>query len=217
VTGTFCLSGPPGASHKRCLSPSSYDRMRLSERFSEAMVYAAAIHARQWRKVSGEPYLAHLLAVAAIALEHGAEENEAIAALLHDAIEDQGGPTVREEIARRFGQRVVEIVEGCSDADGAPKPPWRHRKESYVARLRGASASIRLVSAADKLHNARALLREYRLRGETLWEHFNGGREGTLWYYRAVADELRRAGASPLVEELDRVVSEIERMASPGG
>ena len=191
--------------------------MRLSGRFSEALVYAAAVHADQRRKVSGEPYLAHLLGAAAIVLEHGGNEDEAIAALLHDTIEDQGGAALREEIRRRFGPAVLEIVEGCSDTDTRPKPPWRQRKEAHVARLRRASASIRLVSAADKLHNARALLREYRLCGESVWGHFRGGREGTLWYYRAVADVLKQSGTSPLVEELDRVVGEIERLASRRG
>ena len=188
--------------------------MKLSERFSEALVYAAALHADQRRKISGEPYLAHLLGVAAIAIEHGADENEAIAALLHDAIEDQGGAAVREEIRRRFGEAVAEIVDGCSDSDTTPKPPWRQRMEAYVSHLRGASASVRLVSASDKLHNARAVLREYRRRGESLWNHFRGGREGTLWYYRAVVDQLERAEVSPLVKELQRVVCEIERLAS---
>ena len=191
--------------------------MRLSRRFSEALLYAAAVHADQRRKVSGEPYLAHLLGVAAIVLEHGGNEDEAIAALLHDAIEDQGGAAVREEIRCRFGQDVLEIVEGCSDTDTRPKPPWRQRKEAHLARLRHASASIHLVSAADKLHNARALLREYRARGESIWDHFRGGREGTLWYYRAVADALKQSGAGPLVEELERVVGEIERLASQRG
>jgi (p)ppGpp synthase/HD superfamily hydrolase len=191
--------------------------MKLSARFSEALVYAAALHGDQRRKISGEPYLAHLLGVASFALEHGADENEAIAALLHDAIEDQGGAAAREEIRRRFGQEVAEIVEGCSDAATTPKPPWRQRKRAHVARLRHASASVRLVSACDKLHNVQALLREYRLRGESLWNHFRGGREGTLWYYRAVVDTLKQAGASPLIEELDRVVCEIERLALQAG
>ena len=191
--------------------------MTLSDRFCQALLYAAALHGDQRRKISGEPYLAHLLGVAAIALEHGADENQAIAALLHDAIEDQGGAAAREEIRRRFGQGVTEIVEGCSDADTTPKPPWRQRKEAYVARLHDASDSVRLVSAADKLLNARAVLREYRARGEALWSHFRGGREGTLWYYRAVADALKHAGSSPLVEELLRAVGEIEQMVLQPG
>jgi (p)ppGpp synthase/HD superfamily hydrolase len=186
----------------------------LSSRFRDALVYAATLHAEQRRKLSGAPYVAHLLGVAAIALEYGANEDEAIAALLHDAIEDQGGAATREEIRRRFGPVVVEIVNACTDADTLPKPPWRQRKEAYVARLRHAPASVRLVSAADKLHNARAILREYRQRGETLWGHFRGGRDGTLWYYRAAVEALKAAGPNPLIEELDRVVSEIERLVS---
>ncbi|MBN2475835.1 MAG: HD domain-containing protein [Pirellulales bacterium] len=183
--------------------------MILSTRFSDALVYAAGLHAQQHRKVSGEPYLAHLLGVAAIALQYGADENEAIAALLHDAVEDQGGPTTREEIRHRFGPEVVEIVDGCTDADTTPKPPWHRRKQTYVQRLRYASASVRLVSAADKLHNVRALLQQYRLRGESLWGHFRGGRDGTLWYYRAVVDALKGSGTTPLVEELQRTVDQL--------
>jgi len=187
--------------------------MQRLDRFCEAFLYAATLHAHQRRKVSGEPYLAHLLGVTAIALQYGADENEAIAALLHDAVEDQGGVATREEIGRLFGRVVVEIVDGCTDADTSPKPPWRQRKEAYLARLPHASASVRLVSAADKLHNARALVQEYRLRGESLWAHFRGGRDGTLWYYRAVTNALKLPGGTPLVEELDRTVSELERLA----
>lgn len=191
-----------------------HDRMRLSPRFSEVLVYAAALHADQRRKVSGRPYVAHLLGTAAIALRYGADEIEAIAALLHDAIEDQGGAPVREEIGRRFGPQVLEIVEGCTDADTTPKPPWRRRKQAYVTRLRDASASIRLVSASDKLDNVRSLLADYRVHGESLWDHFRGGRKGTLWYYRAVVDTLKQVGTNPLVEELDRVVVQLERLAA---
>ncbi|MBN1395700.1 MAG: HD domain-containing protein [Pirellulales bacterium] len=185
-----------------------------TDRLSDAFAYAAALHARQRRKISGEPYLAHLMAVAAIVLEHGGDEDEAVAALLHDAVEDQGGRPTLERIRNRFGQRVAEIVSGCSDADETPKPPWRERKEAHLARLQNASPSIRLVVAADKLHNSRSLLRDYRRRGEEVWQNFRGGRDGTLWYFRAVAEVLKRAGGSPLLEELDRVVTEIERISS---
>ena len=187
--------------------------MNISPRFLEALSYAAELHAEQRRKVSGEPYVCHLLGVADLAMQYGADENEAMAALLHDAIEDQGGATTREEIRRRFGNEVVEIVDGCTDADVMPKPPWRKRKEVYLEHLKEAQASVRLVSACDKLHNARALLKEYRLRGESLWEHFRGGREGTLWYYRAVVDALKATEITPLVEELDRTVAELQRLA----
>lgn len=188
--------------------------MSLSTQFSEALVYAAALHAEQRRKISGEPYVAHLLGVASIALEYGADETEAIAALLHDAVEDQGGAPIREEIRRRFGDAVAAIVDGCTDSDTVPKPPWRGRKEAYIERLRHACDSVRLVSAADKLHNIRAITHEYRLLGESLFDHFRGGREGTLWYYRAVVDTLRQGGVGPLIEELDRAVLELERLAA---
>jgi (p)ppGpp synthase/HD superfamily hydrolase len=187
--------------------------MKLSTRFEEALVFATQLHAGQTRKGTTIPYISHLLAVTAIVLEHGGNEDEAIAALLHDSIEDQGGASTREELRRRFGDGVVEIVDGCTDADVMPKPPWRERKEAYIAHISLASAPVRLVSAADKLHNARAVLEDYRIVGEALWKRFNGGKEGTLWYYRAAVDALRKAGMSPLIEELDRVVSEIECLA----
>ncbi len=188
--------------------------MALTSRFEDALLFATQLHAKQWRKGTSIPYVAHLLAVTSIVLEHGGDEDEAIAALLHDAIEDQGGVPMREEIRRRFGNVVVEIVDGCTDADVYPKPPWRARKEAYIAHLREASAEVRLVSAADKLHNARAVLADYRVLGESLWRRFHGGRDGTLWYYRSVVNALRDAGMSPLVEEIERVVSEIELLAT---
>lgn len=188
--------------------------MKLSGRFHEALVYATELHADQRRKISGVPYVSHLLRVAGIALGYGADEDEAIAALLHDAIEDQGGAKTREEIRRRFGDRVVAIVDGCTDADQQPKPPWRDRKEAYLARLKRADASVRLVSASDKLDNSRSVLVSYRSLGESLWEKFAGGRDGVLWYYRSAVEILKETGTSPLVEELDRVVSELEQTVS---
>jgi (p)ppGpp synthase/HD superfamily hydrolase len=187
--------------------------MQLTARFSQALAYAFELHRAQLRKGSSVPYLSHLLGVAAIALEHGANEDEAIAALLHDAIEDQGGAPVREEIRRRFGGLVADIVDRCTDADTLPKPPWRERKEKYLAHLPHASASVHLISAADKLHNARSLLQDYRAVGESLWERFSGGKSGTLWYYRAVVTALASARRTPIVEELDRVVTTLESLA----
>lgn len=188
--------------------------MMLSERFTDALTFATQLHATQTRKGSGVPYIAHLLAVASIALEHGANEDEAIAALLHDAIEDQGGAATREEIRHRFGNTVTEIVDGCTDADTTPKPPWRPRKEAYIAHIPTASASVRLVSAADKLHNARSILNDYRLMGDSVWNRFQGGKTGTLWYYRSMLDAFRKAGSTPLIDELDRVVSELEELVA---
>lgn len=186
--------------------------MMLSHRFTEALIYARELHATQVRKGSGVPYIAHLLGVASIALEYGANEDEAIAALLHDAIEDQGGNATREEIRRRFGDIVTEIVDGCTDAEITPKPPWRQRKEDYIAHLPTASASVRLVSAADKLYNAATILKDYRILGDSIWSRFKGGKEGSLWYYRALVVAFRKVESTPLVDELDRVVSELENL-----
>ena len=186
----------------------------LTERFTYALSLACQLHRHQSRKGTQIPYVAHLLAVASIALEHGASEDEAIAAVLHDAVEDQGGPPTLARIRREFGDGVADIVEGCTDTDVVPKPPWRARKEEYIAKIAYKSKATRLVSAADKLHNARAILADYRTQGEALWSRFNGGREGTLWYYRALADAFAAAERSALVDELDRVVRELEALAA---
>lgn len=184
----------------------------LSERFSEALTYATHLHAKQIRKGSGVPYIAHLLGVASIALEYGANEDEAIAALLHDAIEDQGGDATRQEIRRRFGELVTAIVDSCTDADTIPKPPWRKRKEAYIAHISSASLSVLLVSSADKLYNARSILQDYRIVGEEIWQRFTGGKIGTLWYYRALVEAFRQVKITPLVAELERVVVELEQL-----
>jgi GTP pyrophosphokinase len=186
--------------------------MKLSERFTDALTFATELHANQTRKGGGVPYISHLLGVASIALEYGANEDEAIAALLHDAIEDQGGAATREEIRHRFGDVVTEIVDGCTDSDQTPKPPWLQRKEAYIAHIPTASASVRLVSAADKLHNVWSILKDYRLLGDAVWERFQGGKQGTLWYYRSLVKAFYTAGSTPLVEEFERVVDELERL-----
>ncbi len=182
---------------------SKYSRVDRVQNVTETASYPA----------TAVPYIAHLLGVAAIVLEHGGDEDETIAALLHDAIEDQGGATTREEVRRRFGDRVTAIVDGCTDTDVTPKPPWRARKEAYIAHVRTADASVRLVSAADKLFNARSLARDYRQLGESLWDRFTGGREGTLWYYRELVDAFRQAGNTQLVDEIARAVEELEELA----
>jgi len=195
----------------------------LTARFREALIYASQLHSGQTRKqvqASGGaavPYVAHLLAVAALVLEHGADEDEAIAALLHDAIEDQGGEPTRQRIRSLFGERVVAIINGCTDAEDEPKPAWEERKQKHVASVGRASESVRLVTAADKLHNARSVLADYLRFGEDSWARFRGGRAGTLWYYRAMVEALRQAPcprAEPLVQELDRVVTELELAAA---
>ncbi|MDY7023821.1 MAG: HD domain-containing protein, partial [Cyanobacteriota bacterium] len=147
-------------------------------------------------------------------LEHGASEDEAIAALLHDAVEDQGGASTQAEIRLMFGETVAEIVEGCTDTDQTPKPPWRERKQAYIDHIPKASASVRLVSAADKLYNARSIIQDYRQVGEAIWERFTGKKAGTLWYYRAIVEAFEKVEKTPLVEELGRVVSELEQLVN---
>ena len=186
--------------------------MPYGEKFEDALLYASGLHRDQARKGTNVPYITHLLAVASIVGENGGTEDEVVAALLHDGPEDQGGEATLEEIRARFGDEVAEIVDGCTDTYEDPKPPWRERKERYLAHLVNAPRSVRLVSSADKLHNARTVLADYRVLGEDLWTRFNGKREGTLWYYRAIADTLR--GGGPICEELDRVVTELERLSA---
>ena len=187
--------------------------MPYGEKFEDALVYAARLHRDQARKGSRVPYVTHLLAVAAIVGENGGTEEEVVAALLHDAPEDAGGRERLEEIRERYGDEVAEIVAGCTDTYEDPKPAWRPRKEAYVAHVAEASSSVRLVSAADKLHNARSILVDLRSLGEELWDRFTGGKRGTLWYYRTLTEAYKRAGANAVVEELDRVVWEIEALA----
>ncbi len=191
--------------------------MPLTDRFPDALVFAAQLHGQQTRKGnSNTPYIAHLLAVASLVLEYGGTEDEAIAALLHDAIEDQGGARARETIRQRFGERVTAIVDGCTETDVTPKPPWQERKQTYLAHLPIAPYSVRLVAAADKLHNVRSLLQDYHRFGEALWTRFAGGKAGSLWYYRACVTALHAAlqqGESmPILDELDRAVAQLEHV-----
>jgi GTP pyrophosphokinase len=187
---------------------------KLGTRFTEALVYATQLHARQRRKGSDVPYIAHLLGVTALVLEDGGDEDEAIAALLHDAVEDQGGLPTLAVIQERFGERVAEIVIGCTDADSVPKPPWRARKEEYIAHVGHASPSVRRVSLADKLHNARAVLHDQRQIGDAIFSRFAGGKAGTIWYYRTLAHIFLATASGPNAAELDRVVTEMERLAA---
>jgi len=186
-------------------------------RFESAMSYAHQVHQGQRRKGTGIPYIAHVLGVAAIAMEYGATEEQAIGALLHDAAEDGGGEATLAEIRARFGEAVADIVLGCSDSlveDPEDKLPWRERKENYLAHLETASASVCLVSAADKLHNVRSIMRDYREHGDEVWERFQGRREGTLWYYETVADTLLRRYRSPLTRDLQDAVDELLRITN---
>jgi (p)ppGpp synthase/HD superfamily hydrolase len=185
--------------------------MKLSERFSEALILAEKLHREQIRKGSGTPYIAHLLGVASLVLEAGGDEDEAIAALLHDALEDQGGLKTRDLIREKFGDRVTAIVEGCSDSfDGEIKLPWRQRKEAYLAHLKTASASVRLVSMADKLYNAQSILKDYRVIGDDLWDRFKGKKDGTIWYYKSLIQVFDLG--HPLTQELKRVLMTLESL-----
>lgn len=187
--------------------------MTLSQRFSEALTYAARLHADQTRKGSGVPYISHLLAVCALVLENGGDEDQAIAALLHDAAEDQGGYATIADIRTRFGARVARMVAELSDTFETPKPPWRKRKQDYLAHLPSAPAETWLVSLADKVHNARTILADYHDMGPEIWHRFNQGREGTLWYYRTLADLFLQMTSGFLADELDRVVRELEQLS----
>lgn len=188
----------------------------LTGRFKAALDYAFELHAHQKRKSTQIPYISHLLGVTSLVLEDSGDEDEAIAALLHDAVEDQGGMPILDEIRARFGERVAQIVDGLTDAYGFPKPPWRERKELYLEHLKSADPAVRRVSLADKLHNARSILASLQTIGPSTWNRFNGGREGTLWYYRSLVEIFQQGEPSFMVTELARVVAEIERLASSG-
>jgi len=188
--------------------------------FESALSFVTQLHSTQYRKGTDIPYISHLIGVAGLVLEHGGNRDEAIAALSHDAIEDQGpdyaggSDGLRAEIKKRFGPAVLDIVNGCTDADEEPKPPWQERKEAYISHLYSASESIRKVSCADKLHNARAILSDYRVVGEALWDRFKGGKAGSLWYYRALSNTFNELGPQTLASELERTVTELEQLAS---
>jgi (p)ppGpp synthase/HD superfamily hydrolase len=187
----------------------------VGKRFRDALVWAAELHQDQKRKGGDIPYVAHLLGVAALVLEHGGGEDEAIAALLHDALEDQLHRMSPGEIGARFGATVEAMVEACTDGDPEEQRDrdpvkWRARKEKYIAEIPRKPQGAILVSMADKLHNARAILEDYRALGEALWPRFTAGKEGTLWYYRALLDAYAARGRNRLWHELERTVAAIE-------
>jgi GTP pyrophosphokinase len=186
----------------------------LGPRFDQAFLYASELHRRQLRKGTSIPYLAHLMSVAALVLEDGGSEAEAIAALLHDAVEDQGGQVTLAEIRQRFGEQIANWVMELSDTDTLPKPPWRKRKEAYLEHLAQAGPEVLRISLADKLHNARSILEDLRREGSPSLERFNGGKTGTLWYYRRLVEIFQARLASPRAAELARVVSELESLAN---
>jgi (p)ppGpp synthase/HD superfamily hydrolase len=181
--------------------------MPLSEAYDRALVYSANLHRDQVRKGGNIPYIAHLLSVSSRVLSAGGNEIQAIAGLLHDAAEDQGGEATLKEVKQRFGGEVAQIVADCTDSWVEPKPPWRQRKEAYITALPGKSSISLLVSLADKVDNAEAILFDYRLIGDDLWTRFTGGRDGTIWYYRTLAEFFDRALPGPLSDQLARTVA----------
>lgn len=200
------IKAPPGQASGN-LKP-----IKLGPRFTRAFEFAADKHRKQARKASTIPYIAHLIGVASLVLEAGGDEDLAIAALLHDVVEDCGGEKMLKEVRRRFGKRVAHVVDGCTDAYDAPKPPWKERKVSYINRLKKEDAETRLVSAADKLNNIRSIVSDYRALGESVWSRFNGGREGTLWYYRTLRDEFLRSKPNRITLDFDLAVRELESL-----
>jgi (p)ppGpp synthase/HD superfamily hydrolase len=150
------------------------------------------------------------MAVASLVLEAGGDEDMAIAALLHDVVEDCGGMPRLREVRKMFGPRVARIVEGCTDSFGEPKAEWVERKKDYLREVKHADIETRLVSASDKLHNVRTILADYRQQGEAIWTRFSGKKEGTLWYYRALSDEYRRRNPNRSSRELEIAVAELE-------
>jgi GTP pyrophosphokinase len=191
----------------------------LTRRFATAFALAWAIHGDQFRKKTGIPYMAHVMSVSALALEHGADEDVAIAALLHDSVEDsKDGAATHGVIADQFGERVARIVMACSDAvavPGQPKPDWRERKEQYLRHLDAdADEDVLLVSACDKVHNSSAILEDLRTEGDVVWQRFTvTDPRQQLWYYNSVAEILRRRFPGPLTDELGRIVGEIAALA----
>ncbi|WP_324261266.1 HD domain-containing protein [Altererythrobacter sp. H2] len=186
----------------------------LTARFDDALAFASRIHRTQCRKGTVIPYVSHLLAVTAIALENGADEDQAIAALLHDAVEDQGGLEQLETIRARFGEDVAAMVWDCTDAVDEPKPEWRPRKEAYIASLTAKPRRSLAVSLADKTHNAGAINADLRAHGATVWDRFNGRKDGTLWYYSALAEVFRHYLPGDAAERFGREVAEMEELAA---
>lgn len=189
----------------------------LGDAFYKAVRVAGELHANQGRKGTSAPYMSHLLQVAAIVLEYGGTETQAVAAMLHDAVEDQGGRETLAMIRDTFGDEVARMVAACSDHLGDPSPPWHERKACYVNGVPDEQADALLVSAADKFCNVSSILRDYRTLGEALWDRFAGGRDGTLWYYRALVDAYRISSiaGSQLVTDLDRAVTDLEQAVAP--
>jgi (p)ppGpp synthase/HD superfamily hydrolase len=180
--------------------------MLYSPRITEAFALMYELHNDQKRKGSDTPYIAHLMSAAAIVAEYGGDEDQFIAALLHDAVEDRGGRPTYERIKAAFGETVAEYVWQCSDSHRTPKPPWRERKVLHIEELAVADPKVKLIVSGDKLHNGRSIVMDLRQHGEEVWLRFQGRRDGTLWYFEEMTEALRRNWDHPVLVELDLVV-----------
>jgi (p)ppGpp synthase/HD superfamily hydrolase len=216
-------SGKNGSNHEE---PPLDAPTELTDRYTRAVELARTLHDGEPRKGTPIPYFAHPLSVSALVLEHGGSEDQAIAALLHDTAEDHGGSARIDQIRADFGDTVADIVAACSDSlveDRTQKAPWWDRKTAYLEHLAHEPAEVALVSAADKLHNARAILTDYRVLGDELWSKFNAGagRAGTLWYYtrltEILTDRLAGTPGEPLATELTRTVDELLALVTANG
>jgi (p)ppGpp synthase/HD superfamily hydrolase len=187
---------------------------KLSDRFSAAFSEALRLHQNQQRKATGTPYIAHLMSVAALVLENGGSEDQAIAALLHDAVEDAGGLDTLHAIREQFGPYVAELVDGCTDSYTQPKGEWKPRKEAYLDKLQIASDDVKLISLADKVHNARSILRDLQYNGESAWDKFTGEKKGTIWYYQTLAEIFQGSPYPMLSDELIDLVERIQTLST---
>ncbi|WP_259732414.1 HD domain-containing protein [Synechocystis sp. CS-94] len=194
--------------YSNSMNPSKFNCPILISRFSNALVLANQLHINQLRKGSQVPYISHLLGVAALVLEMGGNEDEAIAALLHDAVEDQGGEATLKLIREQFGETVAELVLGCSDSQAIPKPPWEERKEKHLTKLRHSSLSVLKISVADTLHNARTIQIDLRRHGQEIWPKFSRGKSGILWYYQNLWEIYQDRNPNPWSMELANIIDD---------
>ena len=183
----------------------------LTNKLDRAFSYAHEVHDGQFKKGTLVPYLGHLMGVSSIVLGDGGTEDEAVAALLHDAAEDHGGRARLDDIRSRFGDDVARIVEDCTDSWDTPKPSWLARKQAYIQRARTLSSPSLRVSIADKVHNTYGILRDLRNIGEKVWERYDVSADDVLAYYESLVRAYREAGGGRLVDELERIVRGIQR------
>ncbi len=187
----------------------------LSNRMTEAFEFARLLHGEQLRKGTKTAYLSHLMAVSSLVLESGGSEEEAVAALLHDTVEDCGGLPVLEKIREQFGESIANIVKDCSEPLSIPKPPWKERKNAYIAQIADADDSVKRVACADKLHNLRSILTDYQQVGDRVWDRFHADKEGTLWFYQSMVKTLRTFGQGVAIfVELEKRVGDLQRIVN---